>query len=277
MKRIVLLAAVLSLAVCFCLSADGGTYTLVEGTTTSRIISAYKNENTGVLPDLSVTIRLLDSSDSEFTEEGKELNIPVDARGSYYKAFSWVLSGNAFGSLTLTFSFARMSLNGATTNTQTEYIPYTVKMVYGASRVGNSTIQMNTASTAQAYVSNSFTGTTYRMFYADSISGGAVASTDSNGGEFPANNVGNAFSVILTYNMSSYTKVQNANAQDRKTEYINKVTQDNHANVCDYWNRTGTAYVKLLINNDRTWSTNANIKARAGQYRANVTVGVTVQ
>lgn len=275
MKKFILLTAVLCLSVQIYLFASEG-YVQVEGA--SRIISAYKNQRTGELPELSMAIRLLDSSDVEFVDNGRDLNLPVDARGSYYQAFSWVFSGNAFGQVTLTFSFARMTLNGANTNTQTEYIPYTVKMVYGSSKIGNSTIQMNTASTAQSYVSNSFTGTTYKMFYADSISGGAVASFATSGGESPANNgIGNAFNVALVYNMSSYTKVQNSNGQDRKQEYVNKVTQGNHANVCDYWNRSGTAYVKLLINNDRTWSSNSNIKAKVGDYRANVTVGVTVQ
>lgn len=278
MKKIVLVLFALSLAVQACLFADDGTYVPVEGTSATKIITAYKNQNAGSLPDLSISIRLLDAADSEFTENGKELNLPVDARGSYYKAFSWVLAGNAFGTVNLTFSFARMTLNGANTNTQTEYVPYQVKMVYGSSKVGNSVIQMNAQSTAQAYVSNSFAGTTYRMLYADSISNGAVASLNTNGGEAPAtNSVGNAFNVALTYNMSSNTQVKDANNADKKSEYINKVTQNNHANVCDYWNRTGTVYVKLLVNNDRTWSTNTSIKVKAGQYRANVTVGVTIQ
>ena len=275
MKKLILVTLVLCLAAQFWLFADGESYTQVDGA--SRIITAYKNQKTGELPDLSMAIRLLDSSDIEFVEDGKDINLPVDARGSYYQAFSWVFSGNAFGQVTLTFSFARMSLNGANTNNQTEYIPYKVKMIYSPSKVGNSTIQMNTASTAQAYMTNSFTGTTYRMYYADSISSGAVSSLNASGGESPASNYGNAFSVALTYNMSSNTKVQNANAQDKKQEYINKVTQNNHSNVCDYWNRSGTAYVQLLINNDRTWSTNSSIKAKVGEYRANVTVGVTVQ
>lgn len=275
MKKLILVAFVLCLATTFCLFADGESYMQVDGA--SRIITAYKNQKTGELPDLSMAIRLLDSSDTEFAEDGKDINLPVDARGSYYKAFSWVFSGNAFGAVTLTFSFARMSLDGANTNNQTEYIPYKVKMVYSPSKVGNSTIQMNTASTAQAYMTNSFTGTTYRMYYADSISGGAVSSLNTSGGEFPASNYGNAFSVTLTYNMSSNTEVKNESAEDRKTEYIRKVTQGNHANVCDYWNRSGTAYVQLLINNDRTWSTNSNIKAKVGEYRANVIVGVNVQ
>ena len=278
MKKVLFVLFVFVLAAQVCLFADGGNYVPVEGASATKYITAYKNQNTGTLPDLSISLRLLDAADSEFTEDGKELNLPVDARGSYYKAFSWVLAGNAFGPINLTFSFARMTLNGANTSTQTEYVPYQVKMVYGTSKVGNSVIKMNAQSTAQAYVSNSFTGTTYRMFYADSISEGAVASLSDNGGEFPASNsVGNAFSVALTYNMSSNTKVENADKVDKKTEYINKVKQNDHANVCDYWNRTGTVYVKLLVNNDRTWRTNTSIKVKAGQYRANVIVGVTPQ
>lgn len=282
MKKTVFVLFAISLAVQVCLFADGGNYVPVEGASATKYITAYKNQNTGTLPDLSISLRLLDAADSEFTEDGKELTLPVDARGSYYKAFSWVLAGNAFGPINLTFTFARMTLNGAKTSTQTEYVPYQVKMVYGSSKVGNSVIQMNAESTAQAYVSNSFTGTTYRMKYADSISGGAVASLSSSNGEFPSsdpsdNSVGNPFTVTLTYNMSTKTKVTDADNNDKKSVYISNVTQNGHANVCDYWNRTGTVYVKLLVNNDRTWRTNTSIKVKAGKYLANVIVGVTPQ
>ena len=277
MKKYMLVVFAVSIIAQFFLFADGETYTEVSDLGTTRIISAYKNEKTGNLPELSITIRLLNSVGSEFDDSSK-LTLPVEARGSYYKAFDWILAGNSFGQTTLSFSFSRMSLNGDNTNQVTEYFPYKVKMVYSSSKVGNNTIQMNTTSTAQAYVSNSFTGTTYRMKYADSISNGAVASLGTAGGEHPSDDdVGNPFSFSLVYDMSSNTKVEDANAQNKKSEYISGVTQNGHANVCDYWNRTGSVYVKLLVNNDRTWSTNTNNKVRAGQYYANVTVGVSVQ
>ena len=278
MKKIVLVVFIISI-VHFCIFADGETYTEVTDLGTTSIISAYKNEKTGNLPELSITIRLLNSAGSEF-DDSSELTIPVDARGSYYKAFDWVMAGNSFGQTVLSFSFSRMSLNGNNTNQVTEYFPYKVKVVYSASKVGNNTLNMNTGSTAQAYVSNSFTGTTYRMKYADSISEGAVASLNDSGGVYPTDeddeNLGNPFSFSLTYDMSANTTVKDANNNDKKSEYKSKVTQNGHANVCDYWNRTGSVYVKLLVNNDRTWSTNSSNKVRAGQYYANVTVGVSV-
>ena len=104
MKKIVLVVFIISIIVQFCLFADGETYTEVADLGTTSIISAYKNEKTGNLPELSITIRLLDSAGSEF-DDSSELTLPVDARGSYYKAFDWILAGNSLAKQPYPFLF----------------------------------------------------------------------------------------------------------------------------------------------------------------------------
>ena len=258
----------------------------------SRLITAYKATSTGSIPHLAVSIRLLDVSQNEFQNNGNKLSIPDTSRGMYYGAFSWVLAGNAFQNVQVSFSFGPMTLNNEEPSDNTEIIPYSVKLVYGASRIGNSSIQINTTSTADAYVENSFSGTTYRFKYADSISPSSNISNDLSSAT-EKTNLGSP--IVITYNMYTNTKVYNTEGQDtyrekNKTKYykdlyttnVSVQTQDSQGNtvnvpaVCDYWNRTGTAYVKLNITSDGKIASDTSVKLKEGWYYATVVVEVSL-
>lgn len=283
MKRAALVVIMIVLPVL--LFADDGYFL---SNSTKKIITAYKTGVSGTLPQMDVSLRLLDASQTEFVETDYEIDIPSASRGDYYEAFSWVLAGNAFGTLKLKFSFAQMSLYGTSTNVQTKYIPYEVKLVYGVSRVGNSTLHINTVSTASSYVTNNFSGTTYRFFYADSVSGAKSDLDSASAVSVSASTV----SSTVTYNMITNTKVANAsgsfgNNNQYRTAYINAVSGSGSNSipaVCDHWNRTGMAYVRLKIENvanDQTgqvrWTDDSSVILDSGKYYSTVTVEVSLE
>ena len=286
MKKVVLFILLILLPVV--LFADGE-YFLSSSMT--KTITAYKTGVSGTLPSLAVSLRLLEASQTEFNDSNYEIDVPGTARGNTYAAFSWILAGNAFGSLKLKFSFGQLSVAGTPTNVQKEYIPYDVMLVYGVSRVGNSSLQINHVSTATSYVTNNYAGTTYRFFYADSISGASSQVSSAEATSVSAS----SGSATVTYNMSTNTKVANSsgsfgiNDQDDqyKTEYINAVSVSGYNTVyavCDHWNRTGTAYVYLRIENvtdDQAgrvrWKDNTSVVLDAGKYYATITVEVSLE
>ena len=302
MKKIIRLLTMISLLILCCsflYASDSvdepGSYHVDHSI--DRLISAYKIATTGNIPHLAVSIRLMDDSDTEFQSQGYEINIPDVARGTYYGAFSWVLSGNAFQTVNVSFSMGQMSLNGQATNARDEYIPYSAKLVYGTSRIGNASIHMNGATSSVNYVENNYAGPTYHFYYADKVTGDIGADLNS----ATAKNVSTApVSFSVAYDMSNYTKVTNESGQETyttgtgrqqvthyyKDDYITAVTvptQDWQGHnsvppVCDHWNRIGTVYVMPNITSDgKIPGSNPEIKLKTGNYYATVTVEVSIQ
>lgn len=231
-----------------------------------KIITAYKNALTaGTPPALTASIRLLDTNQEEF-HTNDILALPATTRNTEYNAFSWVISGNALNDVYLRFRFGQLCLNGETTNISTQYIPYEVKLVYGTSRVGNSVLKVNTQSTSSNPVVNTFTIPNYRFFYADKVTG---AYSDIASASVAASVLQSEAQVSVTYNMKTNTKIQDANGNDKKNQYT--------LNVCDYWNRTGYVFLKLLITHDGTWASDASIPLVDGLYYATVVVEVYTQ
>lgn len=284
MKKVVLIIMLILLPVV--LFADGE-YHL--SSSMERKITAYKTDVTGTVPALAVSLRLLDASQKDFNGSDSKVDVPASYRGNTYAAFSWILAGNVFGPLNLKFSFGQLSVAVTPTNVQKEYIPYDVMLVYGVSRVGNSSLQINHVSTATSYVTNNYAGTTYRFFYADSISGASSQVSSAEATSVSAS----SGSATVTYNMSTNTKVANSsgsfgnNDTEYKTAYINSVSvsgYDTVYSVCDHWNRTGTAYVYLRIENvtdDQAgrvrWKDNTSVILDAGDYSATITVEVFLE
>lgn len=258
-----------------------------------KIISAYKIATTNNIPHLAVSVRLLDSSEIEFQDQGHEINIPENARGTYFGAFSWVLAGNAFQAVNVSFSLGQMSLNGQPTSSKDEYIPYSAKLVYGTSRVGNASIHMNGRTSSLNYIENNFTNVTYHFYYADAVTGDIGSDLNS----AAAKNISTApVSFAVAYDMSNYTKVTNTSGQETYTQkgktkyykdnYISAVsvgTQDwqGHTTipaVCDHWNRIGTVYIMPNITSDgKIPGSNPETKLKTGNYYATVTVEVSIE
>ncbi len=249
----------------------------------TETISAYKDGSVNAnLPQHAVAIRLLDPSMSEF-EALEIISIPTAYRNNFYTAFYWVLSGNTFGNIKLKFTFYPMRLQGTSEITEGEYIPYEVCLVHTESRIGNSVIKVNTVSTADSYTLNSYAGTQYRCYYADSVSG-ASTQVQENGTQVTTSL--NGTQMTVTYNMSTKTAVKNASGQDKKSAYITSVSSytdptthvpTNLTPVCDHWNRTGVAYVKLGITQEAKLVDDESVLIAKGNYYSTVVVEVSLQ
>ena len=211
----------------------------------TRVISAYK---LGVSAETQVqvlTLRMMDTNNSEF-EESEIISTPLEARDSDYSVFYWVLGGNVYNSVSLTFSFGPMWQNGLSSSGK--YIPYTMTLSHISSKVGNSVLACNKASVSLPV---SFLG--YDFYYADSVSYPNSVSVS-----------GSAQSATVTYDMStSYTTV-------KKDGNVASYPYD----VCSYWNRMGQAIIHLNINGNAV-PEGSNTQLPDGMYYSNVVILIT--
>lgn len=241
MRRIVVIAIIL-LAFIPMLFADG---TRILDSETKEI-SAYKlslSENS--VPNQTMTLRLLNSNYDEFYAN-EIIGTPLDARDSDYPAFYWVLGGNIFSSVTLTFSFGPMWQYGQANSSA---IPYKLKLTHTSSRVENTILACNKASTS---VPISFLGYDFR--YADSVSYPNEISVSDTAG-----------TATVSYNMNtSYTTIQ----------YNGQTATNYPYSVCNYWTRMGQATLHLQINENGVTTTN-NTQLPDGMYYSTVTVTIT--
>ena len=242
------IALVLLLIPAAILLADG----LTVLSTSSSIISAYKTKWIGNMPASSLELRILDYNSSEM-ESGSDLTMSINTRNQEFEAFSWVLGGNIYTAVSVTFTFGRMFWESDSTTT--EIIPYSVKLEHVSSRIGNTAIPVGQKSNSVSPFTNDFTQ--YSFYYADYVSGSGVTV-----------DVGTTESeeAVLTYDMSSKTVVKNSSG--------NEVTYGE--NVCNYWNRTGKATVKLKITSEG-YKLNTTTSYSAGTYYAAIRVEVRGQ
>ena len=119
---------------------------------TTRILTAFKeNIIPGENAALFVDFELLDSSSNEIVE-GREVNIPQEFRQVSYNPFSWILQGNAFRLITLSFEFYPMQNNNVkpSESQKTSTITYRVDLSHQTTRIGNAAISSyNRALSAQ--------------------------------------------------------------------------------------------------------------------------------
>jgi len=219
---------------------------------TTRILTAFKeNIIPGENAALFVDFQLLDSSSNEIVE-GREVNIPQEFRQVSYNPFSWILQGNAFRLITLSFEFYPMVNNNVkpSESQKTSTITYRVDLSHQTTRIGNAAISSyNRALSAQEktdltqgssikfiYYTNSIPAT-YDMYYADYYQFSATNATISN----------NSVTITLTYNFATNTVADGFPAA---------------AQVCNSWNRYGSAAVTLQnINESATNYASGNYEA----------------
>lgn len=224
-KHTLLLILILLFTVCVPAMADKAT----------RILTAFKeNIIPGENAAMFVDFKLLDSSSNEIVE-GREVNIPQEFRQVSYNTFSWILQGNAFRLITLSFEFYPMVNNNVNPaeSQKTSRINYRVDLSHQTTRIGNAAISSynrtlnanEKAALTQGssiefiYYTNGIPAT-YNMYYADYYQFSASNATISN----------NSVPVTLTYNFSTNTVAAGFPAA---------------AKVCNSWNRYGTATVTL--------------------------------
>lgn len=211
----------------------------------TKVISAYKLSSTsGQEPVL--TIRLMDGNNAEF-EASEILVTPLEARDNDYAAFSWVLGGNVYRGVTLSFSFGPMWKEGLQSTNKN--IPYKMTLTHISSKVGNSVLACNKASVSLPV---DFLG--YEFRYADSVN-------------YPA---------AVTVNKTAQTATV---SYDMGTSYTTVTRNGNSANytgiVCSYWNRMGLATIHLQINEDGV-PTASNTALPDGMYYSTVVITITM-
>ena len=216
----------------------------------SKVITAYKRHMTeGQIPAEELTLRLIDSNNNEFYNNS-EIGLPLDSRNTDYPAFSWVFSGNVFTAVKMELSFGPMYWEA--NNESTSIIPYDITLSHTSTRVGNTSIPINKASTVTTYITNDF-ASGYYFKYADSVtfSSSTVSVTNT------------VQTITLTSNMKTNTIIHNSSGADVKSSYT--------LDVCDYWNRLGNAIIKLKITSDGK-QVGGNTAFEEGYYYANVQV-----
>jgi len=213
--------------------------------TGSKEVTAYKHSYTDQVPDMVYAVRVIDPDSVEVSDD-VVINIPESSRRADYQAFSWILSGNVYGTVSVSLTFSPMYWEKDSQNGM--IIPYEVSFSHVSSRVGNTMIPVGRYPTQSATAfNNGFTD--YDYYYCDD-----VAFYDAGGSQIPATAVSDYAlktnstvsvnsvpkTVNVRYNITTYTKI-----------YKNSVEIDSYGyEVCDYWNRRGNAYVNLAITDD---------------------------
>lgn len=247
MKRIVLITCFL-LLFCIVLFAD-------DDDKQKYILTAFKGEMASENPKLSVDFRLIDSRANSVTSN-MPINIPQEFRQTEYEAFSWVLTGNAYGQVLLSFNFGPMRNEVVSEGQEnlTRNISYKVKLYHESTRIGNATIASYSRTLNETERNNlrqgssinfSYGGVSYDLYYADYYSASGEVTIGSSG------------SVTTSISYSFATNTVSDGFPPSQT-----------VNVCNYWNRYGKAIVYLDL------PSSANGYA-SGMYNADVVLTVT--
>lgn len=236
-------------------------------------IHAYKVAQSaqGEIPSPTCVVRILNAYNSTITE-GETIEIPQEERNVQYSAFSWVVGGNVYGKVELKFQFFPMFRYRISDSSEDGYqcIPYAATIEHVESRIGNRRITTvtygGTKYNSTYSEDNTFTGTTYHFYYVDAVSGSGsscnVSDTSVNGNGY--------LEVGMDYYMNYSTVIKSSD------DTVIKTNSDYGLNVCEYWNRTGSAKIQLKIASDGSIP-NTSTKYADGLYYASVRVLVQAQ
>lgn len=252
MKKTVI--SMLILLIAFFAFADSNNFDLL-GSTTSEI-TAFKALGTSseISGETYVNLALYQGSEGSTTVyDGKDISI--SARNTAYTAFNWVLTGNAYKLVSLSFSFSPMTM----TSDSTKYIPYSVSLTKNDTMVGTVTANNSNTTRTQYSIDN----TTRYVLYKDTITVPNTVNITT------ATGVG-----TVSYNMSTATKVYKDNNTSHTGNYY--IVSYSGA-VCSEWIRTGQASITLKItdNGSSVQYVNGNTVLDNGKYVANVVVTIT--
>jgi hypothetical protein len=268
MKRLhcILLSMILLLLVAFPLFA-AKTNLLISG------IKYGQAEGGGV--EALQEVRILDSSSSEIGIGSVE--IPVTARSASEDgiiAFSWVFNGNQFKVATLHFNITPFTCTYTDSNEveQTSYLPFSMHFECSDTKVGNFTIPYRSSDNPLG--NNGFKLTIGDKDYVYEYSDSITAMTGISNG--PASiaaatcdlswdtSATGSKDFYVTYNMSLFSAVSKDGTA---------LTSGNYPDLCNHWNRRGTAYIKLDINADGTYTVGGTTYTiEPGSYVSTVTI-----
>lgn len=212
--------------------------------------------------------------------------VDISARGASgdgIVAFSWVLYGNVFGAASVSFNIGPMTY--VDEDDIVHYIPFSMTFVCGETMISHFSVPYNSNSPIE---SNSFTirenNKTYKFKYSD-----IVTSISTNGGasSVPASLAAARTTLSWDVNPGAGTHTANQsftvnyNMSSRSIVSVGDSVlsnQSQYPTVCNQWNRSGTAYIKMNIDANAEFSVNnTRYTASSGIYRSMITVTCTGQ
>ena len=220
-KKVIIILA--CLIVCFPLFSDTCIVTAFK-----RIPSSDPSTETPF-----VNVRIIGPGDNSVSSSVSDyrLDLPETARGNYYHAFSWVLSGNAYREVSISFNFKPMKLSSS------EAIPYSVKLNHAYTRIGNTeipfSIDNNNLGSALIYESKKF-------YYCDTVFYGNNVLNPYDQQKTVENISASDKSATFKYSLGSSTVVQ----EYKNGSWTSCAYTDS---TCSYWNRMGDVYVCIDI------------------------------
>ena len=270
MKKLLLLFSILILLP-FCVLSDS----------TEAVIEGYKVDTQGnngvyLFPKLwdpgNNDMSVVSSSEIDITARG--------ASGDGILAFTWVLYGNYYNMATVSFEISPLMFidDEETAN----YLPFTLTFVCGNTMISHFTVPYNSTPISN----NSFTirenNTTYTFQYADfinSITAGettisaplslsaAKASLSWDVDPGAETHTGKQ-TFSIEYSMSSKSIVRIGDA------VVSSI--GDFPNVCNQWNRAGSAYIKINTNANAEFTKSGVVyTAASGIYTSTITVTCT--
>ena len=246
-------------------------------------LQAYKVDK-GEVVNPYIYSTIWDPSENDLSISGSS-QIDIAARGANgdgIVAFTWVFYGNVFGVASVSFEVGPMTYTDD--EDVSHYLPFTMTFVCGDTMVSHFNVPLNSNSpVSNANFTMRNNNTTYTYRYSDYISSFSATGSSAfapttidqarkslswtvnpgNGSHTESQTVG------ITYNMSSKSIVSIDN---------NVISSGNssYPSLCNQWNRSGTAYVKLDINANAEFNVGGTIyTATTGVYRSTITVSFT--
>ena len=220
-------------------------------------ISAYKvGVTTGNTnrPSELIDIRITDPNSNEVQivnnltpkTETPYLDVPLSARTNYYVAFLWSMYGNYYLSLRLSFSFFPMVLFNENQPDYSNCIPYKVRLIHTATKIGSNEIDINKSSTLRNPIKEDYSG--YYFYYADSISGDISINNSSVTPKSITDASTSGVSLVVNYNMSPNSRVEEwTETEEDGATTIQKESVSYNDTLCNYWARSGRAEILLEV------------------------------
>lgn len=275
MKKAIILI-VLAIAIPACLFAETS-----ELSRKKVVLTAFKDLNTSSVPaEINYLKFYAATAEGDISSEVQNGgSVALKTIGEWETAFYWIIEGTAFQNVKLSFKFwplyhGELSTMSSEIPPQNKVIPYQIQLQHVSSEINQVSIsEANTAKTDLTTnnphnpvltVANSNNGTTDPLGfnYAEKVnyvsSNSAIKITPSADDAFYAE-----------YDFSTYSYVARDNGYNQSTYDNSKV------NVCNTWDRTGKALIKLLLT-DSKWTEDDSIAVEKGDYSAFVIVTITI-
>lgn len=249
--------------------------------TTEVVIEGFKVDNTSaggayIFPKIwdpnSNDMGIISSSEVDITARG--------ASGNGILAFTWVLYGNYYGNASVSFSVSPMTF--VDEQDATHYLPFTLTFVCGQTMISHFTVPYNSSPISNASFTTRENGNTYTFKYSDFIKKITAGGTTINS---PASLSAATASMSWTVNPGAGTHTENQtfsidySMSQKSTVSIGAEVIDNsinYPNLCNQWNRAGSAYIKIDTNANASYTQNGTeYTAESGIYTSTITITCT--